>query len=157
MNELINTKKKSEILAETIANMNYGEILTHKQIEEILQEKHKTPKYNSEVARAKKIALKNYNKCIENIRGDGYRILYPDNYTTHSLNHYKRGFKELQKGKDVLDYAPINDMSEEGQARYKRVYDRSVILLASMKGAQVELKTLDRPKNPLSPEFVHIK
>lgn len=157
MNELIETKKKSEILAEEIFNRGYGNVITHKEIENIIQEEYGSKKYNSEIARTKKIALKKYNRCIESIRGDGYRIISPDDFTTHSLKHYKRGFKELQKGKDVLDYAPTKDMSQEGLITYRRVNDRSVLLVAAMEGAKAELKSLNRAKSLLDPDNINRK
>lgn len=151
MNELIENKKKSEILAETIASMSYGDVITHKEIENIIEEKYGSSKYRSELSRAKRILLKEHNKCIESIRGDGYRIISPDDFTTESLRHYRRGFNSLQRGADVLENAPVKDMTADGVAAYRRVYDRSVLLLASMKGAQTELKVLARPESLISP------
>lgn len=43
MNEIIENKKKSEILAEKIATLNYGDIITHKQIADVIKEE--IPKY----------------------------------------------------------------------------------------------------------------
>ena len=37
MNEIIENKKKSEILAEKIATLNYGDIITHKQMRYMLR------------------------------------------------------------------------------------------------------------------------
>ena len=153
MNELIENRKKSEILAEYISGLNYGDVLLHPTIEKIISEKYGTSKYNSEITRAKKIILKKYNKMIDSVRGDGYRVIKPDDFVVHSIKFYKRGFNEMQKGMDTLENAPIKNMSEDGKETYKRVYDRSVILLASMQGAKAELKALSR-RNPLAPELV---
>lgn len=155
MNELIENKKKSEILAEKIASKNYGEAITHKEIEDIIGEKYDSSKYRSELARAKRILLKQYHICIESIRGDGYRLISPDDFTKESLRHYKRGFNSLQRGADVLENAPVKDMTADGVAAYRRVHDRSIILLASMKGAQTELKMLARSESLLSPSVTN--
>lgn len=155
MNELIESKKKSEILAEEISKRKYGEVITHNEIEEIIQETYGTNKYKSEISRAKKIALTFFNRCIENIRGDGYRIVKPDDFTSHSLKHYKRGFNELQKGKTILDNAPTKDMTQEGLTTFRRVYDRSVLLVSSMEGAKAELISLNRDKSPFSPDNIN--
>lgn len=48
-------------------------------------------------------------------------------------------------------------MTEEGRAVYTRVYDRAVILQASMKGASVELKTLGQKKHPFAVENMQNK
>lgn len=155
MNELIESRKKSEILAEEISMREYGEAITHEEISKLIDEEYGTYKYNSEISRAKKIALKKYNRCIESVRGDGYRVVKPDDFTSHSLKHYKRGFNELQKGKDVLDNAPTGDMTPDGLTTFRRVYDRSVLLISSMQGAKAELVSLTREKSPFSPDRIN--
>lgn len=57
----------------------------------------------------------------------------------------------------AIAYAPVQDMTEEGRAVYTRVYDRAVILQASMKGASVELKTLGQKKHPFAVENMQNK
>lgn len=113
MNEIIENRKKSEILAERINELNYGDVITHQQIASIIEEDYPSNKYTSTISKAKKILLKKYNKTIENIVGDGYRIVSPGDFVQQSLKHYKRGFSQMQKGYDTLTYAPIKDMSKE--------------------------------------------
>lgn len=154
MNEIIENKKKSEILAEKINTLNYGDIITHIQISEVIMEKYPSSKYSTEISKTRKILLKKYGKIIENISGDGYRVVMPDNYVDNSMKHYKRGFNEMQKGYDTLSHAPIKDMSKEGLQTYRRVNDRAVILAASLKGVSVELKMLSERKHPFTPENI---
>lgn len=155
MNELIENKKKSEILAERIATLNYGDVISHIDISGVIQEEYQSHKYATVIQQTRKILLKKYGKVLESVRGDGYRVVKPDDYVTHSLRHYKRGFKEFQKGSDTLSHAPVGDMSEEGREVYRRVNDRAVILHASLKGAVVELKTLGERRHPFLPEHVN--
>jgi len=152
MNEVIENKKKSEILAEKINELNYGDVITHQQISSLIEEDYPSSKYASVIAKAKKILLKKYNKTIENIVGDGYRVVNPDDFVQQSLKHYKRGFNEMGKGYVVLEYAPTKDMTKEGLATYRRVHDRAITLAAAMKGASVELKTLGQRKHPMALE-----
>lgn len=152
MNEVIENKKKSEILAEKINEMNYGDVITHKQIASIIEEDYPSNKYSTTIAKTKKILLKKYNKTIENIVGDGYRIVSPCDFVQQSLKHYKRGFCEMQKGYDTLEYAPTKDMSKEDLNIYRRVHDRAITLAAAMKGASVELRTLGQKKHPMALE-----
>lgn len=158
MNELIKNEKnktKSEILAEKLNEMHYGDVITHKQIAKLIKEKYRSNKYSSVIAKTKKILLKKYNKAIQNIIGDGYRIVNPDDFVNQSLKHYKRGFNEMQKGYDTLEYAPVQDMTPEGRDIYTKVYDRTIILNAAMKGASVELKTLaNKRSHPLAVENI---
>lgn len=150
MNEIIENKKKSEILAEKISIMNYGEVITHTEIAKIIQEKYPGAKYSSTIQKARKILLNKYGKIIESIIGDGYRVVMPDNFVDHSLKHYKKGFKEMQKGHDTLTHAPTKDMSQEGREIYRRVNDRAITLAATMKGVSVELKMLGERKHPMA-------
>lgn len=155
MNEIIENKKKSEILAERLNEMSYGDFISHEQITSVIEEPYRSNKYVSTIAKARKILLKKYNKTLECVIGDGYRLVSPDDFVQQSLKHYKRGFNEMQKGYDTLEHAPIKDMSVEGRDTYMRVHDRAIILQASMQGAKVELKTLSgRKKHPFALENV---
>lgn len=154
MNEVIQNKKKSEILAEKINELNYGDVITHLQISSLIEEDYPSNKYTSTIAKAKKILLKKYNKTIENIVGDGYRLVNPDDFVGQSLKYYKRGFGEMQKGYDVLNHAPTKDMTKEGREAYRRVHDRAITLAAAMKGASVELRTLGEKKHPFALENI---
>lgn len=147
MNEIIENRKKSEILAERLNELKYGDFISHEQIASVIEEDYPSNKYTSTIAKAKKILLKKYSKTIENIIGDGYRVTNPDDFVQKSLKHYKRGFTEMQKGHDTLEYAPVGDMSAEGRIVHQRVYDRAVILQASMRGTSIELKLLSNKKS----------
>lgn len=154
MNELIKNKRKSEILAEAFATMKYGDVLKHEGISDVIDEPYPSGKYMSIVQSAKKVLLRDYGKALESIHGDGYRVIEPDDFVKKSLTHYKRGFKEFQKGSNLLEHAPINDMTQEGREIYNRVNDRATILHASIKGAVVELKTLGEKRHPFLPQNI---
>lgn len=149
MKEILNNKRKSEILAEKIQTLHYGDIITHAQIANSIEEFYPSNKYTTIIAKTRKILQKN-GIFLENIIGDGYRIVEPDNVVNQSLKHYKRGFNEMQKGYDTLAYAPTKDMTPEGRNTYRRVHDRAITLTAAMKGASVELKTLGEKKHPMN-------
>lgn len=155
MNEIIENRKKSEILAEKLNELNYGDFISHDEISSVIEEPYGSNKYTSTISKAKKILLKKYNKAIQNIVGDGYRITSPDDFVQQSLKHYKRGFNEMQKGYDTLEHAPIQDMTPEGISTYRRVHDRAVILQAAMRGTAIELKTLaDKRSHPFALENI---
>ena len=146
-------KKKSEILAEALSKLPYGEIVYHQGISEIIEEKYGSQKYQQIVQAARKILLNQYGILIESIRKSGYRVVEPDNYVDQSLKHYKRGYNEFKKGSTTLSHAPVNKMSAEALAEYRRVNDRAITLQASIKGAVVELKTLAKKEHPLLQAF----
>lgn len=157
MNELIKNNKKSEVLADTISNLKYGDVVLHKDISKLIGEVYPSTRYSTCINKTKRLLNKKYGRKLESIRGDGYRVVKPDDYVKHSLKHFKRGFNEFQKGVGTLERAPVNDMSEEGREIYRRVNDRVVILHASLKGASVEIKTLGEKKHPFLPENVNRK
>ena len=157
MNEIIDNKRKSEILVEALESLHYGDVILHKDISKLIGESYPSQRYNACLSKTKKLLLNKTGKVLESIRGDGYRVVEPDNYVDHSLRHIRRGFNEFQKGSDTLKHAPIKDMTEEGRESYRRVNDRMTILHASLKGAVVELKTLGEKNHPFLPENVNRK
>lgn len=153
MNEVINNKKKSEILSEEIKKLNYGDVIKHSSISMIIEEEYPSNRYRKTIAQTRKILL-NHGICLESINGDGYRLVEPDNFVNHSLKYYKRGFNAMQKGYDTLANAPTAKMSPEGREIYRRVNDRALVLTAAMKGASVELKTLGQKRHPMQLENI---
>lgn len=155
MPELIKNKKKSEILAEKIASLNYGDSISHIDISDTIHEDHRSCKYAAVIQQARKVLLKHYGKILESIRGYGYRVICPDDYVTQYMRHVKRGVEEFKKGDETLRKAPVAAMSEEGRDVYKRINDRNMILNASLRGTIVELKTLEEKRHPFLPAHVN--
>lgn len=153
MNE-VKGKKKSEILAEKISGMNYGDDILHSEIAAIIQEPYHSQRFNSIVQQSKKILLTEYSKNLESVRGVGYRISYPDDFTNASQKYVKRGVNAIRKSEKILTHAPVKDMSEEGRTTYRRVHDRVVILNAAIQGASVEVKMLSKKAHPFAPKNV---
>ena len=120
MNEMIKTKKKWEVLYETIQHLNYGDVISHNEISRVIKEPYNSNKYCSIVNRAKKELLK-VGKQIESVRGQGYRILNPDDYIDNGAKKFKQGFNRIKKGTEMLQYAPVNKMTDEGRSRYRNV------------------------------------
>jgi hypothetical protein len=149
MNEVIENKKKCEILAERIDSLSYGDIISHKQIATLIKEEYPSARYFSTIQKTKKILLKDFNKIIENISGDGYRVVNPDDFVEKSLKCYKRGFNSMKKGSDILVNSPTKDMTPEGREAHRRVTDRAIVLNASIMGATVELKELSKKSHPM--------
>jgi len=143
MSELINNKKKEEILYDYIINLNYGDTVLHQDIEEIIQENHDSKKYHSIIQKAKRKLLES-SKGLENVKGIGYRVIHPDNYTDLSLKYIKSGYRRIDNGFKVLQYAPVNDMSKEGFERYRHIRDSANRLHAMVAGGCTEIKMLSK-------------
>lgn len=144
---------KAKLLLETIKTLSYGTILTHDQISELIKEPYPSNGYKRTIAKVRKMLIKNrIGICLENIPGDGYKITEPDSFVDVGLNHYKRGFKQIQTGFKILESAPVKKMTPEGREIFQKVYDRSIVLNASIAGTRIELKTLARKRHPLDVE-----
>lgn len=152
MNELVKKEEKWKLLYDHILKMNYGETLLHKEIEKIIKESKdiNTAKYFSIITKTKKELLK-ISKTIKSVTGQGYTIVNPDDYTDLSLKHIKSGFKQVDKGYNILQFAPVNQMSKEGLQRHRHVSDRAMSLQAMVAGGCTELKLLNKkPSKMLS-------
>jgi hypothetical protein len=86
---------------------------------------------------------------IVNVRGIGYKVCYPDNYTGEGVRYMRMGARKIDRGAKILNHAPVNDMSQAAREAHNRVNDRMVRLQAAMAGASVEIHMLEASKNPL--------
>ena len=118
MNEMIENKRPSEVLCEKILQLNYGELITHAEISSIIKEEYGSSRYNTVIQQTKNHLLKR-QRAIESIRGQGYRVVEPDAFVDLSLDHYKKGFKEMQKGSDTLRFAPAKDHISQSTGQSK--------------------------------------
>ena len=147
MDEMIDNKKKCEILAERISQLEYGDTILHSDIAGIILEPHFSPKYNAIVQRAKKLLLNKYSRHIESVKNVGYRITYPDDFVVASQKCVKRGVNAIKKGEKILINAPVAEMTDDGRDAYRRVHDRVLILSAAVNGASVEVKQLGKRRH----------
>lgn len=143
MNELVNKKEKWEALYNYIVKMEYGSMILHNEIELIINESHDSLRYNSIITKIKKKLVESC-KAIKSVRGQGYTVVNPDDYTDMSLKHIKSGFKQIDKGYKILQNAPVNQMSKEGLQRHRHVADRAMSLQAMVAGGCTELKLLNK-------------
>lgn len=148
--EVVESKKKYELLAEEIMKLNYGAVITHDEISAVIQEEYGSQEYRNEVGYAIKYLWKKYNRRMKSVRKVGYRVLTPDEYNNETLNLYFKGMKSIKQGTDVLDYAPTKDMTNEGREAYRRIKDKAVSFNASVQGSFVELKLLGKKDHPFS-------
>jgi len=77
-----------------------------------------------------------------------------DDYTEKSVNAFKRGFNKLKKAGDLLTYAPVDDMSDEGRSMHRHVSGRVRVLHAAVAGGCTELRLLTKKRSAFLPENV---
>lgn len=141
---------KIRSVVDYIANRPYGETITHDEIAEISETKKDTRDYWYLMSKVQK-KLVDHGHIVTNVRGIGYRVVDPDDYSAVSVNHAVKGAKLIDKGVKVLRNAPLSDMSDIGRQRYNTVNDRMVILQAAVTGAKVEITMLESKRpHPLA-------
>lgn len=150
MNELKENREKAEILVKFFHSHGFGNIILHSEIESEIDCKLGSGQYQTVIAKTKKILLSKHHMALQSVRGQGYKIVSPDEFTDFALGYYKRGLSTISKGKKHLENAPVEHMSKEAVDVYRRVNDRAISLEASMRGASVELKTLAKKPHPLA-------
>lgn len=135
-------------LVKAVEERNYGDILDFKEIGYIIHQEYGTHAYNDILQAAKK-RLELAGHMIVNVRGVGYKVLQPDDYTQEGVKRVRQGAKRIDRGTKVLNHAPVNDMTQQAREAHNRVNDRMVRLQAAMAGASVEIHMLSTAKNPL--------
>jgi succinylglutamate desuccinylase len=141
--------KPYEKLCEYISTLEYGAVVAHGEIEKITGYMRGASQYSSSITRANKQLIEK-SKALKNIRDVGYQVLMPDDYSSAAIREYKRGFRRLTAGENLLIAAPENQMTDDGRRAYRDVTDKARILHASLAGGIVELKLLNK-KHPLLP------
>lgn len=141
-------KEAIDNLVKAVEERNYGDVLNFDEIGGIINQKHGTMAYNDilQAARKRLIAA---GHMIVNVRGIGYKVCYPDNYTGEGMRYMRMGARKIDRGAKILNHAPVNDMSQAAREAHNRVNDRMVRLQAAMAGASVEIHMLEASKNPL--------
>lgn len=150
------TIRSWESLADYISQRPYGDIVRYQEIETVTGERRRTAKYYNAISKAKKL-LEEQGKMIVSIEGGDYRIIYPGDYTKEYAGEVKKARNRLKHGKRILDGAPVQDMSEDEQQTYQRVYDFNARLSASFAGSVTEVKRLTGKQHPMETAMNQIK
>ena len=144
----MNRQEAIDSLVKAVEERNYGDILDFKEIGYIIHQEYGTHAY-SDILQAARKRLELAGHMIVNMRGVGYKVLQPDDYTKEGVKRVRQGARRIDRGAKVLNHAPVNDMSQEVREAHNRVNDRMVRLQAAMAGASVEIHMLSTTKNPL--------
>lgn len=146
----MNRKDKVGKIVDAFANLDYGESMTHGQIAELVGVKKTDSEYRYLIHQSQK-QLIDHGKMVESIRGVGYRVINPDDYTATATQCVTTGVRKINRGAQILAHAPVADMTPDGLQAYNHVRDRMVILQAAVTGAKVEINMLAKKReHPLA-------
>jgi len=149
----LDTKKTVQNLVEKISSMDYGETVTHMDIECITGISRHSSKYGSILSRAKR-QLQEEGKMIVSVWNVGYRVLEPDEYSKQAISSIISGGRRITAGKQVLQNAPTAKMTEDGRRTHQLISDRVMILEAAVAGASTEVRMLSNKHNPMLPKNI---
>lgn len=141
-------KEAIDRLVEAIEERDYGDVLNFDEIGGIINQKYGSQRYGDilQAARKRLIAA---GHMIVNVRGVGYKVCQPDNYTGEGVRYMRQGARKIDRGAKIINHAPVNDMSAEAREAHNRVNDRMTRLQAAMAGASIEIHMLSTSRNPL--------
>ena len=142
-------KEAIDKLVNAVKEKPYGDVLTFDSIGYIIDQKNGTMRYQDILQTAKK-RLEIAGHMLVNVRGVGYKVCQPDNYTGEGVRKMRQGARRIVRGATSLAHAPVNDMTQQAREAHNRVNDRMIRLQAAMAGATVEIHMLDPSKNPLA-------
>lgn len=141
-------KDAIDSLVKAVEEREYGDVLNYEEIGNIINQKHGYTAYNDILQSARK-RLVAAGRMIVNVRGVGYKVCEPDNYTGEGIRYMRHGARKIDMGAKILSHAPVNDMTPQAREAHNRVNDRMLRLQAAMAGASVEIHMLGTSNNPL--------
>ena len=143
------TINAGQALADHIATLDYGSIIHYQEIEQIIHRKWKTNLYYRDISKAKHI-LEKKGKAIAPIGGGDYQVLYPGDYTGAYANQVKLASRRIKRGGQLLEGAPVNDMSQEERMTFNNVYDFHKRVESRLAGEYVEVERLAHKPHPFA-------
>lgn len=143
------TINAGQALADYIAELDYGSVIHYQEIEQIIHRKWKTNLYYRDISKAKHI-LEKKGKAIAPIGGGDYQVLYPGDYSGAYANQVKLASRRIKRGGQILEGAPVNDMSQEERMTFNNVYDFHKRVESRLAGEYVEVERLAQKKHPFA-------
>lgn len=144
-------EQKDRILTARIVTMDYGDSISHQEIEQLIGARKNSSKYNFIINKSKKKLLES-GKMIESVRGYGYRVVEPDYYSRKAVSQVSSAGRRIASGAKILQFAPTAHMTEDGRTVHRRLSDRMALLNAAMHGATAEVKVLCSTRHPFLPQ-----
>lgn len=141
-------KEAIDALVAAVEAMDYGAVMSFRDIGHIIGQQYGSMRYNDILQAARK-RLVATGHMIVNMRGIGYKVCNPDDYTGEGVRLMRQGAKRIDRGVRIMDHAPVKDMSPAAREAHNRVNDRMRLLQAAMSGASVEIHMLGTNRNPL--------
>ena len=137
--------------ANKIIGMEYGDVIMHSEIAEMIGADYRTKGYYTAMRKIHKICLEN-SKFLESVHKIGYRIVIPDDYSKNARNQIEKGVKRIIVAEAIMAYAPLDEMSVIARQRHLEQADHIRRLSAYMTAGSVEVNLLSKPAKTNNPQ-----
>ena len=137
-------KNAIEIVLQRFDNEGYGIMFSDEEILLMLElEKPKVGTYDtfqkfnleklSQLEGLKKALLEEQNLCLENVKGNGYMLMHPDDQVMKtSQKYYRHARKKMNKMVSILTYCDNDALSQEGKQKQINQLGKAAFIRAAM-------------------------
>jgi hypothetical protein len=81
----------------------------------------------------KRSLLEDHNICLQNVRGQGYQVLHPDDQVTIAANKlFKKAMTKVRQAVEVITHVDLAALSFDGQQQQMRQLEKASFLHAVM-------------------------
>lgn len=112
------------IIARLAAERPYGTVISYSELATALglpDDDKGRPQIRQAVSAARNILLKDHSKTLTAERGKGYRVALPGEFAGIAQDHRSRADRQIGKALDIIDHAPVSQMTPDERERHRAV------------------------------------
>lgn len=111
-------RSHQQVLIDAVAGAEPGTMFTYVQLQMVLGFKTKE-RTRAVVLAAQHRLLKEHNRTLENVRGEGYRMAKANDHTRIANGRKRRADVQLRKGLHVLRHVRWEELDEESRKAHQ--------------------------------------
>jgi hypothetical protein len=133
------------IVAELVANTTPGDLITYETLAEALDldEKEQRDQIRQAVSAARQTVLRDYNKALVAIRGEGYRVALAREFAGLAQGHRQKADRQMTKALDIVKHVDENQLSPAELQRHRAVATIITTLHSRLTDAESRLQQLE--------------
>ena len=130
-----------ELVAKT-CDLDYGSFISHEDIQRIIHQSKEWKRYSWAIQQWRKHMLQSYNKCLENDKGRGYRIVHPREHGAVSVRFIDQAHKRAKKAVEVLTHTNVSKLSMAEKNKHDTIMSHAAGVAILTKSKSKEAKEL---------------
>lgn len=133
------------VVAEIVANTEPGNLITYEVLAEALDldEEKERDQIRQAVSAARQTVLRDHNKALVAIRGEGYRVALAREFAGLAQGHRQKADRQMTKALDIVKHVDENQLSPAELQRHRAVATVITNLHARMTDAEERLQQLE--------------